>query len=216
MRKSYKIIFLGNTSVGKTLLIYRYVSDGMPHSEPTIGIDFFSSTLEVESQSVRLQLWDTAGQERYKSIITPYIRDSFLAVIVYAIDDRESFNKLKYWIDLYMDKNNNKHSKILIVANKRDLKISHRVGINDNTEINGDSGDKFAEQFVTDAEGIEFAAKYGAQFCTASALKSSDIDDLSAEIKNAVVTDLENNPELEDDVQGINSLNARQNNKWCC
>ena len=100
MRKSYKIIFLGNTSVGKTMLIYRYISDGFTFPEPTIGIDFFSNTLDVDGTNVRLQLWDTAGQERYKSIITPYIRDSFLAVILYAINDRESFNQLKYWIDL--------------------------------------------------------------------------------------------------------------------
>lgn len=203
MRKSYKIIFLGNTSVGKTMLIYRYISDGFTFPEPTIGIDFFSNTLDVDGTNVRLQLWDTAGQERYKSIITPYIRDSFLAVILYAINDRESFNQLKYWIDLYVNKNNNKDSHILIVANKKDL-----WGENINNQENNDSS------FVTDIEGKEFAQKYNAQFCTASALNKEDIKDVSNKIKEIILYDIKHNINVETDEP--NMLNAKKINRWCC
>lgn len=203
MRKSYKIIFLGNTSVGKTMLIYRYISDGFTFPEPTIGIDFFSNTLDVDGTNVRLQLWDTAGQERYKSIITPYIRDSFLAVILYAINDRESFNQLKYWIDLYINKNNNKDSHILIVANKKDL-----WGENINNQENSDSS------FVTDIEGKEFAQKYNAQFCTASALDKEDIKDVSNKIKEIILYDIKHNVNVENDEP--NMLHAKKVNRWCC
>ncbi|EED43791.1 GTPase SAR1 related small G protein [Enterocytozoon bieneusi H348] len=203
MRKSYKIIFLGNTSVGKTMLIYRYISDGFTFPEPTIGIDFFSNTLDVDGTNVRLQLWDTAGQERYKSIITPYIRDSFLAVILYAINDRESFNQLKYWIDLYINKNNNKDSHILIVANKKDL-----WGENINNQENSDSS------FVTDIEGKEFAQKYNAQFCTASALDKKDIKDVSNKIKEIILYDIKHNVNVENDEP--NMLHAKKVNRWCC
>ena len=203
MRKSYKIIFLGNTFVGKTMLIYRYISDGFTFPEPTIGIDFFSNTLDVDGTNVRLQLWDTAGQERYKSIITPYIRDSFLAVILYAINDRESFNQLKYWIDLYINKNNNKDSHILIVANKKDL-----WGENINNQENSDSS------FVTDIEGKEFAQKYNAQFCTASALDKEDIKDVSNKIKEIILYDIKHNVNVENDEP--NMLHAKKVNRWCC
>ena len=203
MRKSYKIIFLGNTSVGKTMLIYRYISDGFTFPEPTIGIDFFSNTLDVDGTNVRLQLWDTAGQERYKSIITPYIRDSFLAVILYAINDRESFNQLKYWIDLYINKNNNKDSHILIVANKKDL-----WGENINNQENSDSS------VVTDIEGKEFAQKYNAQFCTASALDKEDIKDVSNKIKEIILYDIKHNVNVENDEP--NMLHAKKVNRWCC
>ena len=203
MRKSYKIIFLGNTSVGKTMLIYRYISDGFTFPEPTIGIDFFSNTLDVDGTNVRLQLWDTAGQERYKSIITPYIRDSFLAVILYAINDRESFNQLKYWIDLYINKNNNKDSHILIVANKKDL-----WGENINNQENSDYS------FVTDIEGKEFAQKYNAQFCTASALDKEDIKDVSNKIKEIILYDIKHNVNVENDEP--NMLHAKKVNRWCC
>ena len=203
MRKSYKIIFLGNTSVGKTMLIYRNISDGFTFPEPTIGIDFFSNTLDVDGTNVRLQLWDTAGQERYKSIITPYIRDSFLAVILYAINDRESFNQLKYWIDLYINKNNNKDSHILIVANKKDL-----WGENINNQENSDSS------FVTDIEGKEFAQKYNAQFCTASALDKEDIKDVSNKIKEIILYDIKHNVNVENDEP--NMLHAKKVNRWCC
>lgn len=202
MKKSYKIIFLGNTSVGKTMLIYRYISDGFTFSEPTIGIDFFSSTMEIEGKNVRLQLWDTAGQERYKSIITPYIRDSFLAIIVYAVNDRNSFKQLKYWIDLYTNKNNYKNFKILIVANKKDLRTSK----------NG-KGD--TEEFIDDQEGRDFAQKNNAAFCTASALDKKDIEELISGIKGAISSDIAENPEYEDK-DGANVLNAKQNNSFCC
>ncbi|KAL6121876.1 hypothetical protein NUSPORA_01133 [Nucleospora cyclopteri] len=203
MKKSYKIIFLGNTSVGKTMLIYRYISDGFTMPEPTIGIDFFSNTLDVNGQQVRLQLWDTAGQERYKSIITPYIRDSFLGIIVYAINDRESFKQLKYWIETYQSKNN-KNVRILIVANKRDLRTT--------------SGETSVgeENLVSDEEGREFAEKVNAKFCTSSALEKKDILDLSEEIKNEIAADLESNPEIEDDTDALNLLQAKHTNKWCC
>lgn len=200
MKKSYKIIFLGNTSVGKTMLIYRYISDGHPSSEPTIGIDFFSSTLEIENKNVRLQLWDTAGQERYKSIITPYIRDSFLAVIVYACNDRDSFNQLKYWIDLYEDKNNYKNYKILIVSNKMDLRTTKNAVM---------------DTFVSDEEGRSFAEKHNAIFCAASALDKKDIGEMIEAIKDAIIEDIKNNPEMEE-VEGVNMLKTKNKNNFCC
>merc|ERR1711988_2043639 len=68
------------------------------HYQTTIGIDFVSKTVPVDDGTVRLQLWDTAGQERFRSLIPSYIRDSHVAVVVFDITNRESFESTSKWI----------------------------------------------------------------------------------------------------------------------
>ena len=66
----YKLVFLGDQSVGKTSIITRFMYDNFDrHYQATIGIDFLSKTMYLEDRTVRLQLWDTAGQERFRSLI---------------------------------------------------------------------------------------------------------------------------------------------------
>jgi len=74
-RPRYKLVFLGNESVGKTAIIRRYISDEFEESHKvTVGIDFFSKTINIDDRVIRFQLWDTAGQERYRVLIPSYIR----------------------------------------------------------------------------------------------------------------------------------------------
>merc|ERR1719410_1167773 len=88
----YKLVFLGDQSVGKTSIITRFMYDNFDrHYQATIGIDFLSKTMYLEDRTVRLQLWDTAGQERFRSLIPSYIRDSSVAVVVYDTTNKTSF-----------------------------------------------------------------------------------------------------------------------------
>nr|AAH44491.1 RAB6A, member RAS oncogene family [Danio rerio] len=81
--RKFKLVFLGEQSVGKTSLITRFMYDSFDNTyQATIGIDFLSKTMYLEDRTVRLQLWDTAGQERFRSLIPSYIRDSTVAVVV--------------------------------------------------------------------------------------------------------------------------------------
>ena len=99
MQVKYKIVFLGDQSVGKTSLILRFTQDTFDGNyqvflcfhltlQATIGIDFLSKTMYVDDKMVRLQLWDTAGQERFRSLIPSYIKDSSVAVVVYDITSK--------------------------------------------------------------------------------------------------------------------------------
>ncbi|KAB5571226.1 hypothetical protein PHYPO_G00222600 [Pangasianodon hypophthalmus] len=81
--RKFKLVFLGEQSVGKTSLITRFMYDSFDNTyQATIGIDFLSKTMYLEDRTIRLQLWDTAGQERFRSLIPSYIRDSAAAVVV--------------------------------------------------------------------------------------------------------------------------------------
>ncbi|KAK4810317.1 hypothetical protein QYF61_017364 [Mycteria americana] len=84
--RKFKLVFLGEQSVGKTSLITRFMYDSFDNTyQATIGIDFLSKTMYLEDRTIRLQLWDTAGQERFCSLIPSYIRDSAVAVTVFDI-----------------------------------------------------------------------------------------------------------------------------------
>ncbi len=122
MLTKYKIVFLGDQGVGKTSLITRFMYDTFDsHYAATIGIDFLSKTMYLDDKTIRLQLWDTAGQERFRSLIPSYIRDSNVAIVVYDITNRDSFNDVQKWLD-YIREERGKDVLIIMVGNKSDLK----------------------------------------------------------------------------------------------
>ncbi|XP_051117790.1 ras-related protein RABH1d [Andrographis paniculata] len=125
----YKLVFLGDQSVGKTSIITRFMYDKFDTTyQATIGIDFLSKTMYLEDRTVRLQLWDTAGQERFRSLIPSYIRDSSVAVIVYDVANRQSFLNTSRWIDEVRTERGG-DVIIVLVGNKTDLVEKRQVSI---------------------------------------------------------------------------------------
>ncbi|KAJ8932409.1 hypothetical protein NQ314_014666 [Rhamnusium bicolor] len=125
--KKYKLVFLGEQSVGKTSLITRFMYDSFDTTyQATIGIDFLSKTVYLKDRTVRLQLWDTAGQERFRSLIPSYIRDSAVAVVVYDITNVSSFEHTTKWID-DVKRERGRNVIIILVGNKVDLESIREV-----------------------------------------------------------------------------------------
>ncbi|CAN1224790.1 Ras-related protein RABH1e [Linum perenne] len=130
----YKLVFLGDQSVGKTSIITRFMYDKFDTTyQATIGIDFLSKTMYLEDRTVRLQLWDTAGQERFRSLIPSYIRDSSVAVVVYDVANRQSFLNTSKWIEEVRTERGS-DVIIVLVGNKTDLvdksETSAKAGFN--------------------------------------------------------------------------------------
>ncbi|XP_026799662.1 ras-related protein Rab-6A isoform X2 [Pangasianodon hypophthalmus] len=149
--RKFKLVFLGEQSVGKTSLITRFMYDSFDNTyQATIGIDFLSKTMYLEDRTVRLQLWDTAGQERFRSLIPSYIRDSTVAVVVYDITNVNSFQQTTKWID---DVRTERGSDVIImlVGNKTDLADKRQVSI--------EEGEKKAKEL--NVMFIETSAKAG-------------------------------------------------------
>jgi len=125
--RKFKLVFLGEQSVGKTSLITRFMYDSFDNTyQATIGIDFLSKTMYLEDRTVRLQLWDTSGQERFRSLIPSYIRDSSVAVVVYDITNVNSFQQTNKWIDDVRAERGN-DVIIMLVGNKTDLAEKRQV-----------------------------------------------------------------------------------------
>ncbi|MCJ1477698.1 Ras- protein Rab-6A [Lambiella insularis] len=163
--KKFKLVFLGEQSVGKTSLITRFMYDSFDNMyQATIGIDFLSKTMYLEDRTVRLQLWDTAGQERFRSLIPSYIRDSSVAVVVYDISSLRSFQNTRKWVDDVRGERGN-DVIIVLVGNKTDL--------NDKRE-------------VTQAMGEEEAQRCGALFVETSAKAGANVKGLFRKIAQAL------------------------------
>lgn len=156
-RSKYKLVFVGDSSVGKTSIISRFMYDHFDTNyDATIGIDFLAKTHTVGDKTVRLQLWDTAGQERFRSLIPSYIRDSSVAVVVFAIDNRDSFDAVNKWIDEVRKERDNE-VMIVLVGNKCDLDCNRAV---------------------SKSEGQQKASHLGALFIETSAKNGTNVPEL--------------------------------------
>ena len=151
--------------MGKTSLITRFMYDSFDNMyQATIGIDFLSKTMYLEDRTVRLQLWDTAGQERFRSLIPSYIRDSSVAVVVYDITSKKSFENTRKWVDDVRGERGN-DVIIVLVGNKTDL------------------GDR---REVTVAMGEEESRRCGALFIETSAKAGVNVKNLFRRIAQAL------------------------------
>ncbi|XP_066913042.1 ras-related protein Rab-6B-like [Clytia hemisphaerica] len=149
--RKFKLVFLGEQSVGKTSIITRFMYDNFDNTyQATIGIDFLSKTMYLEDRTVRLQLWDTAGQERFRSLIPSYIRDSSVAVVVYDITNTNSFHQTKKWIE-DVKSERGEDVVIMLVGNKTDL--------SDRRQVSTEEGESKAKEM--DVLFIETSAKAG-------------------------------------------------------
>lgn len=97
----FKILIIGNSSVGKTSFLFRYADDSFTSAfVSTVGIDFKVKTVFRQDKRVKLQIWDTAGQERYRTITTAYYRGAMGFILMYDVTNEESFNSVQDWLVL--------------------------------------------------------------------------------------------------------------------
>ena len=96
---NYKIIIIGDSGVGKTCLSYRATQGTFREKlAATIGFEYFPFITKYKDKILKLEIWDTCGQEAYRSLIKSFFNNSSLAIIVYAVDNRKSFNSIEEWI----------------------------------------------------------------------------------------------------------------------
>ena len=124
---SFKLIVIGDSGVGKSCLSSKAVKDSFEEFyQATVGFEFLTFNLKLDGTAIKLQIWDTCGQEIYRSLITNFYRNSSLAVLVYAINDAETFHNASSWL-LDLKKQANPDVKIFLVGNKCDLEDKRQV-----------------------------------------------------------------------------------------
>ena len=189
----YKVVLVGESGVGKTSIINRYVMDKFANEFfPTTIRSSFQKKLNVGNKNLNFTIWDTCGQEQYRSMTKDFYRNAVICLLVYDITNQKSFQEVKaFWFDDAI-KNRGKEIIFGLAGNKSDLQ----------------------EKKVSDEEASDWAQANNVIFGLTSAAESRGIDDLFKRLASKLIeTEKKEKPEkklkLED--------NKRKGNekKWC-
>ena len=133
-----QLLIIGDSTVGKTSLLFRYTDDKFSSQHlATVGIDFFTKDEIFNGKVVRIKVWDTAGQERYKSMTNAFYRNAQGIILVYDVNNQETFENLKYWLQsINLNLGDKTDIKKIIIGNKIDL----------TREVKKEEAEKFAAQ----------------------------------------------------------------------
>ena len=193
----FKLLLIGNSSVGKSSLLFRFVENVWDDNfVPTIGVDFVIQkilifnkfliqklkTLEVNGKKVKLQIWDTAGQERFKNITASYYRGGNGVLVVYDITDRDSFENLNSWL-IEIEKNANKNVYKLLIGNKCDLEDKRKVTYQEGKDFATSNG----MQFIETSAKADTKVKEAFELLTQEIIKASITKDKGMEKKDKTV-----------------------------
>ena len=135
----YKILLLGDWSVGKTCFLMRYTENTFNDIHlSTIGVDFKLKIIKLDNgEEIKIQIWDTAGQDRYRTITKSYIRGAHGIILIYDVTSRKSFEGIQSWVKQIKDQVSSKVC-VALVANKIDKEkreVSPEEGIKLGKEI---------------------------------------------------------------------------------
>ena len=153
-----KCVLVGNSGTGKTAMIESLISNKfLSYHQTTIGVGFNIKNLILKDDlTVKLQIWDTAGLERFHSITKSYFRTAAIAIIIYDISNKKSFDDVKYWYELLLKEGHN-DLIITIVGNKTDLnnrEVSYQNGIDMVKSLNSSNKILFFETSVKNQENV--------------------------------------------------------------
>jgi len=199
----YKIIIIGDTGVGKSNILSRYLKDEFREdSKSTVGVELGTKFIKIKDMGAKLQIWDTAGQERYKSITSSYYKGSHGCFIVYDITNEKTFENVDNWFK-QAQKEASKEVSIILVGNKCDLEN---------------------ERKISKEKGEEKAKTLNCPFFETSALSKIKIEDIFTEMINNIFEKTGGGKNDDDDIEIINdndnavNLNSQEQpkKKGCC
>ncbi len=152
----FKIIIIGDSTVGKTCILARFSDDFYTESAlTTIGIDFKTRTLLINNKIIKLQIWDTAGQERFRTITTTYYRGSNAIFLVYDITSKDSFDNIITWL----------------------TECNRHASTNVTKMLLGNKCDAESQRQITYEQGKNLADKNNIEFMETSAKENTNIQE---------------------------------------
>ncbi|XP_061977393.1 ras-related protein RABA1d isoform X1 [Populus nigra] len=161
----FKVVLIGDSGVGKSNLLSRFTRNEFSlESKSTIGVEFATRSLNVDSKVIKAQIWDTAGQERYRAITSAYYRGAVGALLVYDVTRHSTFENVERWLRELRD-HTDPSIVVMLIGNKSDLR--HLVA-------------------VSTEDGKSFAERESLYFMETSALEATNVDNAFAEVLNQI------------------------------
>ena len=160
--RSCKLVVLGDSGVGKTTLIHKYVNkEFRADFKSTIGADFTAKEIVVDNNyKIDLQIWDTAGEERFHSVGAAFYRGTDACIIVYDVTSRDSFNRIKVWQeDLYTKSgvDDTANFPLIVFGNKKDLEDQRVVSTKEGQTLAHEINALFVETSALTGDNVENA-----------------------------------------------------------
>jgi Ras-related protein Rab-5C len=160
---THKLVFLGESSVGKSSIVTRYIKNMFTYDQcSTIGASFFTSKIVLDDCIVRFDIWDTAGQERYHSLAPLYYRNASVIFVVFDVTNNSSFAQAKTWINELKTAGPD-NALIVLVGNKIDMQNSIKVKPDIINEYIEDNNILYIETSAKTNYNIEYLFKNAAQ-----------------------------------------------------
>ena len=145
-----KLLLLGDSSVGKTSILLKYISNKFDESSiSTVGVDYMDKIIDYNKFKIKLQIWDTSGEEKFRTITKNFYRNADGLLVVFDLTKKESYDHIRSWIN--EAKENNDKLKTILIGNKLDLK--------DERIVTNEVAKQFAEK--NNLKYIETSAKDG-------------------------------------------------------
>ena len=139
---TFKILTIGESGVGKTCILRRFVENKfLKNHLATIGIDFKTKTININNQEIKLKIWDTAGQERFRNITTQYYKGADGIVLVYDVTDEASYEKIRDWMEQILSNTQQDDIGLVLLGNKCDMEPR---------TVTEEMGNKMAEELKID------------------------------------------------------------------
>ena len=193
---AYKILLLGDSSVGKTCFLKRYTDDTFQDAYlSTIGFDFKFKTVTLKSgKQVRVQLWDTAGQERFRTIAKSYYKGAHGIILMYDVTHQKSFDSMKKWLIQIKEEASSKVC-IILVANKIDSE----------------------ERVISKEDGQALANSYNLNIFESSAKENINVSEAFQDVVEGVAKNYSNISTNTTSLQNSDkNLSGKNNGKGCC
>lgn len=150
----FTVVTLGESTVGKTSITRKYCTDTFEEKcKSTVNASNLSKDLYVESSRITLDIWDTAGQERHRAIASNYYRKAQGAIVVFDITNRDTFHKVREWIN-ELNQQCGQGVCIVLIGNKCDLETNRQVNHAQAEELASNIGSKLVYTSAKSGEGI--------------------------------------------------------------
>ena len=157
----YKILLLGDSTVGKTCFLLRFMEDSFIDLHmATIGLDYKLKTMILEEQKiVKVQIWDTAGQDKFRAITRNYYKGASGIILIFDVTNIKSFENIKKWINEIKEEISENVS-IVLIGNKNDNVKERKITKEQGEKIANEIGTKFFETSAKTGEGINESVFY--------------------------------------------------------
>ncbi|KAL6632707.1 GTPase [Neocallimastix californiae] len=153
----FKVVLIGDSGVGKSNLLSRFTRNEFNlESKSTIGVEFATRSIQVDSKTIKAQIWDTAGQERFRAITSAYYRGAVGALLVYDIAKQVTYENVNVWLKELRD-HADSSIVVMLVGNKSDLGHLRAVSTDDAKKFAAENNLSFIETSALDSSNVELA-----------------------------------------------------------